>query len=166
MKKLLVTAAVMTLVAACGSEPAKPVATEKAKTLSAGEYEVSSEVTKLASADKSTPATGYKMGDKNVIRTCIAADGALNPAMFIEKGDSCTAQSSYVRSGRLSVQYQCSRPGRGNVYPAADGNFTADGFEAIVTVGTAFSGDGDYNLTQHLTAKRVGDCPPASAAKG
>ena len=46
------------------------------------------------------------------------------------------------------MQYQCSRPARGNVYPAADGNFTADGFEAVVTVGTAFSGDGDYNLTR------------------
>ena len=166
MKKYVMTAATLALLSGCGSGAPKPVATEKAKTLSAGEYEVTSEVTKLASADKSTPATSYKMGDKNVTRACIAADGALDPAMFIEAGDSCTAQSTYVRSGRLSVQYQCSRPARGYVYPAADGNFTADGFEAVVTVGTAFSGDGDYNLTQHLTAKRVGECPPAAAAAG
>jgi hypothetical protein len=165
MMKYVMTAAALTLLSACG-DPPKPVATEKAKTITAGEYEVTSEVTKLASADKSTPATIYKMGDKNVIRACIAADGALDPAMFIEKGDSCTAQSSYVRAGRLSVQYQCSRPDRGNVYPAADGNFTADGFEALVTVGTAFAGDGDYNLTQHLTAKRVGECPPPAPAAG
>lgn len=147
------------LLAGCGSEAPKPAAEAKAKTLSAGEYEVSSEVTKLASADKSTPATALKMGEKSVIRACVAADGKLDPAMFIEAGDTCTPQSSYMRSGRMSVQYQCSRPGRGNLYPAADGNFKADSFEAIVTAATQFSGDGDYSLVRKLTAKRVGDCP-------
>ncbi len=165
MNKYMMSLAATTAVtlAGCGGEATKPAATEKAKALTAGEYEISGEVTKLASADQSTPATTATMGEKTVTRACVAADGKLDPAMFIEAGDSCTAQSSYIRSGRLSVQYQCSRPGRGNVYPAADGNFTADGFEAIVTVGTAFSGDGDYNLVRKLTAKRVGDCPAGAA---
>ena len=159
----LAAATAITLLGGCGSEAPAPVATDKAKTLTAGEYEVSSEVATLASADKTTPATSAKVGDKAVTRACIAADGALDPALFIDAGDKCTAQSSYVRSGRLSVQYSCDRPGKGKVYPAADGNFTADGFEAIVTVGTSFTGDGDYNLTRKLTAKRVGDCPAGGA---
>lgn len=167
MNRIVMSLAASTAIAllgGCGGEAQKPAATEKAKSLSAGEYEISGEVTKLASADQSTPATTATVGEKTVSRACVAADGKLDPAMFIEAGDSCTAQSSYIRAGRLSVQYQCSRPGKGNVYPAADGNFTADGFEAIVTVGTAFSGDGDYNLVRKLTAKRVGDCPPPEPA--
>ena len=169
MHKIIMGLAATTAVAllgGCGEEARAPVATEKAKALSAGEYEISSEIATLASADKSTPATSAKVGDKAVTRACVAADGALDPAMFVDAGDKCSAQSSYVRSGRMSIQYSCDRPGRGKVYPAADGSFTADGFEAVVTVGTSFSGDGDYNLTRKLTAKRVGDCPAEGAKAG
>lgn len=167
MTKIMMSLAASTAIAlltACGSEAPPAAKAAKAKALTAGEYEISGEVTKLASADQSTPATSAKMGEKTVTRACVAADGKLDPAMFVEAGDSCTAQSSYIRSGRMSVQYQCTRPRRGNVYPAADGNFTADGFEAIVTVATAFSGDGDYNLTRTLTGRRVGDCPAGGPA--
>lgn len=165
MNKIMIGLAAtgLAMLGGCGSEEPAPAAPEKALALSPGEYEISSEVTKLASADQSTPATSLKMGETSVTRACVAADGTLDPAMFVDEGDNCSAQSSYVKSGRLSIQYQCTRPGKGNVYPAADGNFTADGFEAIVTVGTAFSGDGDYNLTRKLTAKRVGDCPAGGA---
>lgn len=166
MNKIMMTLAATSAIAllgGCGGEATAPANVEKAKSLTAGEYEISSEVTKVASADKTTPATSAKMGDKAVTRACIAADGAIDPAMFIDAGDKCTAQSSYVRSGRLSIQYSCDRPGKGKVFPAADGNFTADGYEAVVTVGTSFTGDGDYNLTRKLSAKRVGDCPAGGA---
>jgi hypothetical protein len=149
---------------ACGQEAAKPVAVETPKAMVAGEYEIASEVTKLASADRSTPATSIKMGDKATLRACVAADGTPDPAMFVEAGDKCTVTNSYGRSGRLSVQYSCQRAGKGEVFTNADGNYTADGFEAIVIAATAFSGDGDYNLTRRLTAKRVGACPAAAAA--
>lgn len=164
MTRLMMSFAATTAILAaggCGSDATKPAATEKAATLGAGEYAVSSEVTKLASADQSTPATALKVGDKSVTRACVAADGTLDQAMFVDAGDTCTSDSSYVRSGRLSIQYQCNRPGKGKVFPAADGNFTADGFEAVVTVSTTFAGAGDYELTRRLTAKRVGDCPAA-----
>lgn len=151
--------ALAVLAAGCSSEAAKPVEVEKPKTLTAGEYELSSEVTKLVSTDKSVPATKLKMGEKATTRACVAADGTPDPAMFVEAGDSCSVTNSYVRSGRLSLQYQCSRKGHGNLYPNADGDFTADGFEAIVTAATSFSGSGDYSLTRHVTAKRVGNCP-------
>ena len=164
-RKTALTMMLGALVAGCGSEAPKPAPAEKAKALTAGEYEVAGEVTKLQSADKSTPATTSKMGEKTTARACVAADGKIDPALFVEAGDTCTATNTYVRSGRLSVQYQCARPGKGNVYPAVDGNFTADGFEAVVTVGTTFAGDGDYTLTRMLKAKRVGDCA-AGAAKG
>ena len=151
--------------AACGKEEAKPVVAEAPKTMPAGEYEIVSEVTKLASADKSTPFTKLKLGDKQTIRACVAADGTPDPAMFIEAGDKCTVNNNYGRSGRMSVQYSCQRAGKGEVFTNADGNFTADSYEALVITASAFSGDGDYNLTRHLTAKRVGACP-AGTAKG
>ena len=150
--------------AACGSEAPKPAKVETPKTMAAGEYEVTSEVTKLASADKSTPATALKMGQKDIIRACVAADGTPDPAMFVETGDTCSVVNSYARSGRLSVQYSCTRKGKGDLFPNADGNFTADGYKAIVTAATTFSGDGDYVLTRMLEAKRVGDCPAKTAA--
>jgi len=146
------------MLSACGSEAPKP-SVEKPKTLVAGEYEVLSEVTKLASADKTTPATKLKKGDKQTIRACVAADGTPDPAMFVEAGDKCTADNSYARSGRLSVQYRCNRAGKGDLYLNADGNYTADSYKVLVTGSSSFPGDGDYTLTRTLTAKRLGACP-------
>ena len=153
------------MLAGCGSEAPAPVEVEAPKTMVAGEYEVVSEVTKLVSTDKSTPATKLKLGDKQTIRACVAADGTPDLKMFVEEGDACTVNNSYGRSGRLSVQYSCNRAGKGELYPNADGNFTPDGYKAVVTVASAFAGDGDYALTRMLTAKRVGACPAAGPAK-
>lgn len=148
---------------ACGQEAARaPVEPEAPKTFPAGEYEIVSEVTKLASSDQSVPATKLTMGAKETARACVAADGTPDAAMFVETGDTCTVDNSYGRSGRLSVQYSCQRPGKGTLYTNADGNFTADSFEAIVISSTKFAGTGDYDLTRRLTARRVGACPAAA----
>lgn len=163
--RVMILATLVMAAAGCGGEAPKPAKVEKPRTMVAGEYEVMSEVTMLASADKSIPATALKKGDKATIRACVAADGTPDPAMFVEAGDTCTANSSFVRSGRLSVQYSCTRPGKGEVFPNADGNYTADGYKAVVVAATAFPGDGDYKLTRMLTAKRLGDCPAAGPAR-
>ena len=164
MIKTLMATGALALLAGCGSEAATPAKVEKPATMVAGEYEVLSEVTMLASADQSTPATTLKLGDKATIRACVAADGTPDPTMFIEEGDRCTANHSFVRSGRLSVQYTCNRAGKGEIYPNADGNYTADGYKALVVVASSFAGDGNYKLTRTLTAKRVGACPAAPPA--
>ncbi|MCY7397926.1 MAG: DUF3617 domain-containing protein [Sphingomonas bacterium] len=165
MIRFWMAAGTLAMLAACGSETATPAKVEKPKTMVAGGYEIVSEVTKLVSTDKSTPATPLKLGDKQTIRACVAADGTPDPKMFVEEGDICTANHSYGRSGRLSIQYTCNRAGKGELYPNADGNYTADGYKALVTVATAFAGDGDYALTRTLTAKRIGACPAAGPAK-
>jgi hypothetical protein len=123
-------------------------------------------VTKLASTDKSTPATKLKMGDKSEGKVCVGADGVPGVEPFTEAGDKCSVTNSYVRSGRISMQMQCNRPGHGNLYPNADGNITADGFEVLATAATQFSGDGDYALTRHIVAKRTGDCVAEPAKAG
>ena len=165
MSRLLVAISAVATLSGCGSEAAKPAKAEKPKTLVAGEYEVVSEVTKLASVDKTTPATALRMGGVEMIRACVAADGTADQAMFVESGDACTVNNSFARAGRLSIQYSCQRVGKGAVYPNVDGNYTADGYKALVTVGTAFPGDGDYTLTRTLTARRIGACPAADPAR-
>ncbi|MEA1072140.1 DUF3617 family protein [Sphingomonas sp. LY29] len=162
--RLIAITAMSVLAASCGSEAPPPPAPEKAAQLQAGEYEVTGEVLKLASLDKTTPGTAYKAkGEKTTRRACVAADGTIDPAMFVEKGDKCTVQNSYVRSGRISIQYGCTRSGKGAVQAGADGNYTADGFEALVTAASTFTGTGDYELQEKVTGKRVGACPAPAA---
>ncbi len=159
-----VTGAVL-LLTACGGEKPAPVE-EAPATLTAGLYEVSSEVTQLASTDKTNPATKLKLGDKGTIQACVAADGEPAPELLADaEGDKCEIKNSYIRNGRMSAQMSCTREGiSGPVMPAMMGSFTADGFEGEINTLTYFNADGDYRLTRNVTAKRIGDCP-AEAAK-
>ena len=153
------------VLAACGSEPAPPAQEEAADALKPGLYEVSSEVTALASTDKTTPATKLKVGDKSAIKACVAADGKPAPELFAEAaGDKCELKNSYIHYGRLSAQLTCKRGGkRGEIMPAMMGSFTADSFEGDITALSYFVEEGDYRMTRKVTAKRVGECPAAGA---
>lgn len=164
MRKWTMTALLLAS-AGCGQEAAKPVAVATPNSFPAGDYEIASEITRLASSDRSVPATKLKQGDRQVTRACVGADGTPDPAMFVEAGDRCSVDSKYDRSGRVSVQYSCQRAGKGPLYVNADGNYKADSFDVMVTAATKFSGDGDYDLARRLTGKRVGACA-ATAAKG
>jgi hypothetical protein len=166
MEKLMPIAGLAMLLAACGGEKPAPVQEEAAAKLSPGLYEVSYEVTALASTDKTTPATKLKQGDKGVIKACVAADSKPAPELLGEEGDKCTIKNSYIRNGRMSAQMSCKREGlSGEVMPAMMGSFTADGFEGEISTLTYFYEDGDYRLVREITAKRVGDCPADEAAK-
>ena len=153
------------MLAACGSEPAAPAKEEAADALKPGLYEVTSEVTALASTDKTTPFTKLKQGDKMVVKACVGADNKPAPELFAEaEGDKCEIKNSYIRYGRLSAQMSCKREGRrGEVMPAMMGSFKADSFEGEITSLTYFIEDGDYRMTRKVSAKRVGDCPAAGA---
>jgi hypothetical protein len=66
----------------------------------------------------------------------------------------------------MSAQMSCKREGfRGEVMPAMMGSFTADGFEGEITELSYFVEEGDYRMTRKVSARRVGDCPPADAAE-
>ena len=101
-----------------------------------------------------------------VTKACVAADGTLDPAIFAEAGEKCTATNSYMRGGRMSLQLSCTRPDApGQIMPGVDGKFTADHFEGTATTTTYLTGSGDYALTRTITAKRIGECPPEAPAK-
>ena len=150
--------------AGCGSgEPAAPKQAAAAA-LSAGLYEVSSEVTALASTDNSTPATAAKQGEKTSWRACVPVDSKPSPELLAEPGDTCEIKNSYIRSGRMSAQMSCTREGAsGLIMPAMMGSFTADGFEGDINTLTYFAGEGDYRLVRKVSGKRVGDCPAGGA---
>jgi Protein of unknown function (DUF3617) len=164
MSKILPVTAIVVALAACGEKPA-PVE-ETAASLSGGLYELTAEVTEVAATEKLPPATKLKLGDKAVIKACVAANGKPAPELFAEEGDSCQFKDSYIRNGRMSAQLSCTRKGiDGIIGPNVDGTFKADSFEGRVTTGTYLYGGGNYRLVRKVTAKRTGDCPPEGAAK-
>lgn len=169
MHKLVGTALAAAILAGCGGsggEAADNAAAEAAaEALQPGEYELSTTVEQIRSTDTSTPLTALKAGAAAATsRACIAADGAVDPAMFAEAKDQCSVTDSYVRNGRMSVQLKCTRSGQsGNVMQLVDGSFEADSFEARVLGSTGFAASGDYEMTRKVTARRVGDCPAAAA---
>ena len=170
-KKLVCAGGLALALAACGGEKKEEAAATAAAAavpakLAGGLYEVSAEVTQLASTDNSTPATKLKQGETQVTKACVSADGQPDPALLGETGDKCEIKNSYIRNGRMSAQMSCSREGQsGYVMPAMMGSYTADGFEGEINTLTYFVAEGDYRLTRKVTAKRLGDCPAEGAAK-
>jgi hypothetical protein len=150
------------LLTACSNE-APPKEVEAAKSLMPGEYAMTSKITAFRSTDGATPASKAKVGDMFETRACVAADGALDPAIFAVADEKCSATNAYVRDGRMSIQMNCTRPDApGQIMPAIDGSFTADHFKGTATTTTYLTGFGDYALTRTVSAKRTGECPPAA----
>ena len=163
MRKLIVAAAAAALVSACSEDA--PVKQEEtaAAVPSAGQYQASWKVTSVRSVDKSTPATKLKQDAAGTTSGCVAADGTIDPALFAEDGDTCTVANPYVRNGRLSMDLTCKRKSQtGEVRQSVSGTFKADSMDVEVSTTTYLSGYGDYAMTRTITAKRVGECPPAT----
>lgn len=161
MRMILMTVAGAAALASCGGgeEPVNNVAEAAAASLQPGEYELTAKVDALRSTDKTTPATALKAGgDPVVTRTCVGADNKMDPAAFVEAGETCTPSDSYMRNGRMNLQYRCNRSGKGQLTHVVDGSFKTDSFTAQVRTGTYFSGSGDYDLERSIDAKRVGEC--------
>jgi hypothetical protein len=153
------------LLAACAKE-APPAEVVAAKSLTPGEYAMTSKITAFRSTDGAIPASKAKIGDTFETRACVAADGTLDPAIFAAAGEKCSATNDYVSDGRMSIQMSCTRPDApGQIMPAIDGKFTADHFEGTATTTTYLTGPGDYALTRTVTAKRAGECPPQKETK-
>ena len=163
MRRTLIAMGAAALLAGCSEEAPKQEAEEIPATLAAGQYEASWTVAALRSIDKTTPATNLKEKATGATTGCVGEDGKIDPAMFAEDGDECTASNAYIRSGRISFDVTCRRKGdSGEVRQSVSGSYTATGFEAEASTTTYLAGRGDYALTRTFTAKRVGECPPAT----
>ena len=162
MRTIILVAVMAGSLAACddGTQQAtNQQAAASADKLQAGEYALTAKVDALRSTDKSTPASAMKIGDTKATTTCIGDDGQLQKAAFVEANETCTGGAVYISGGRISMQLQCSRPGKGQLTQLVDGDFDkGDSFTAKVTTTTYFSGSGDYELVRSVTGKRTGAC--------
>ena len=148
-------------VSACAAAAPPPTEQATPSALQGGQYEASWKVASLRSVDKTTPATNLKQDATGTTLACIADDGTIDPALFAEDGDSCTAKNPYVRNGRIGLDLTCKRKGTsGEVRQSVSGSFKADTLDAEVSTTTYLSGAGDYAMTRTISAKRVGECPP------
>lgn len=167
MRTIVLGLACVSLLGACSEEeaPTENAVEAKADALQPGEYEFTVVVDSVRSTDNTTPATNLKVAaageETEKVRLCVAKDGAIDPLIFAEAGDQCTPSSSYMRGGRMSLQFNCNRAKRGQLTQTVDGNFTANSFEAKVMTSSYFAGDGDYAMTRTISGTRVGDCPAA-----
>lgn len=166
MRAWMLAAAAAAIAGGCSQETAAPVENEaESAALTPGLYELAWNAVEISATEGGEPATAAGEGAAGfAASTCVAADGAIDPAAFAEAGDTCTATSSYVRSGRISMQLECRREGvAGQVMQTVNGTSTADGFEAEVSTTTYLAGSGDYRMTRSVTARRAGECPAAGA---
>ena len=166
MRKIIGALATCILLAGCSEEaPPQQEEQQQRAALTPGEYEATWTVSQLASSDDSTPATELAEGATGTVRACVGADGEIDPALFADAEDECSATSNFVRNGRISMQLECRRPGQpGQVLLTVNGTTTAEGFDAEVGTTTYFNAEGDYQMTRTVTGRRVGDCPAGEAA--
>ena len=98
MRTMIGAAVAAFLLAGCGGEAGGGNTAEAEATaagLQPGEYELTTTVEEVRSSDDSTPATELKAGaPATTARACVAADGALDPAMFAEGEDQCSLTDS------------------------------------------------------------------------
>lgn len=163
MLRPIVAASAAILIWGCSEEQPAQQAETAAAALTGGQYEASWKVTGLRSIDKTTPATNLKQDATGTTTACVAADGTIDPALFAENGDKCTVANPYLRNGRMNLSLTCKRGSdAGELRQTVSGTFKADSLDAEVSTTTYLAGRGDYELRRTFTAKRVGECQPAT----
>ncbi len=169
--RLLVLTPFLALAACSGGSEPPQTETEApaAEQMSAGQWEMTTEVTQVVKRDKGAPAIDMPQGSKSSRSVCVAEADAKQPppALFMPEGFDCKYRDSYVSGGRLNGTLACTRSGLGGtVATNVNGSFTADTFEGTATTETSLAGEGDARIDTKLTGRRTGDCTPAPAAKG
>ena len=156
------------LVAAC-SGPAEEKKTEGpvAASPGAGQWEASFETTAFRSTDGKTPILTSKVGDKTSALACVAAGAEEKPApaLFVGEGYDCTYGTSYIRGGRVNTQLTCTHAGKGPIGFSVSGSSTADSFEGTAETVSYLPGEGDFQMTRKVTARRTGPTCAAPATK-
>jgi hypothetical protein len=166
MRKMMLLS--LGLVAAC-SEPAEEKKAEGpvAAVFGAGQWEASFETTDFRSTDGKTPIVTAKVGDKATAPACVTAGAEDKPAaaLFVGEGYDCTYGTTYIRGGRVNAQLTCTRAGKGPIGFSASGTSTADTFEGTVDTVSYLPGDGDFQMSRKVTARRTGPTCAAPATK-
>jgi hypothetical protein len=152
------------VLAACseGAEAPKQEETKApAAELSAGQWEVTSEVTGLTKRDAGPPAIKAAEGDKTTAGSCVAEADVKKPqpGLFVGKDYDCSYRDIYMSSGRINATLSCQRPGLpGSIAILVNGSYTADTFEGTSILESSLTSAGDVKIESKLTGKRTGAC--------
>lgn len=148
-----------------GGEPTNNEAkAPAANQLTAGQWEITTEVVKVTQRDNAPPAIASPEGSRTSTSTCVAEADVKKPqpALFAPEGSTCTYRDIYMRGSRINATLACERPGlSGSIATAVNGSFTADTLEATAVTETSLTGEGDVSIDAKLTGKRVGPCQAA-----
>ena len=150
------------LVAGCGGSPAEENKTAaRAASLAEGQWELATEVTAFRTVDQGTPAIDTPQGTRATESVCVPAGSQAPAALFAGPGYDCRYDNYYVRNGRVNVTLQCTREGLAGSNPmSVSGDFADGTLEYDRQMRTVLAGDGDVELTMHVTGRRTGECVP------
>ncbi len=161
--------ALLALAACSEGEAPQPKATATAAALEPGQWEVTSEVTKLTSQDKGTPRINTPAGTKAMHTVCLEAADVKKPKpeLFAGTAGECTYDNFYMSGGSFNVQTRCNQPGlSGSVASTAAGDFEGTSFKGTLDTTTYLTTDGDVRITANLSGRRTGATCSAAPAKG
>ena len=155
--------------AACSEGEPAPKAEAEApadKTMLAGQWETSSEVTRLTQHDSGAPEIDTPAGTTASFTSCLTEADRKKPAatLFAGAEAQCQYDNFYMSRGRMNATMKCRLPGvEGEVVASVEGSHDADSFEGTMTTSTQLAGTGDVTVDAKLTGRRIGDCPAAPA---
>ena len=156
------------LAASCGETPAENKAQPAPAQLSAGLWELTSEVTALTKADSEAPRINTPAGTRATNSVCVRDGHQVPSAFFAGEGYRCTYGTYYARNGRLNVTLSCRRDGlAGDITMAAEGTYQGDSVTFTRNLRTNLTTEGDAVIDSRVTGRRTGDCTAeASGAEG
>ncbi len=177
MKKILISAAAISLISACSDNGAdadgdgkitvEEVAREMNEvTLEAGEWENTVEMidVKIDGMPEGAPAGMLDSikGRTTTSKSCITPEQAENPgAEFFaaQEKTSCEVKKFDMNGGAISSEMSCSNidaPGKMNI--AMDGQYGPSSYDMTMSMKGGAAGM-EMSMTAKSSGKRIGDCP-------
>jgi hypothetical protein len=163
MKRLMLLAPPLALVAACG---------ESAVSLQPGMWETTVQFKTIdipgAPAEAVAPMRAM-LSQPQTRSECLTPEEAANPAgrmMAGEEGNNCQYSDSTFAGGTIRVRGTCQEQGQGRMQMSMEGTYTATTMNAEVSsevqppAGT--EGPQSIRMAGTLTARRTGECPASS----
>lgn len=152
------------LAAGCSETAPEEKKASRLAILEPGQYELSSEVTRLTNVDDGAAAINTPVGTRATQSVCVGADGRAATDLFSGEGYACSYDNYYVRNGRINALLSCTRDGlQGQISMTVDGTFEAGQLSYDRNVRTILATDGDVLIDHRVTGRRTGDCAAAAA---
>lgn len=178
MKKLLISAAAISLLAGCADKGAdndgdgKITAAEVAEemnevTLEPGEWENTVEIVdvKIEGLPEGTPAgiMDSMKGKVTTTKSCITEEEAEKPgAQFFaaQEKNNCEVKKFDMSGGAVSSEMSCSNMGGapGSMTMAMDGQYGPSSYDMTMNMNGGAAGM-KMNISAKSSGKRIGDCP-------